>query len=261
MCVEVIVLVNISDNNTGILLIHGFNGSPTDMEYLGDYLKEKGFCISNVLLNGHGTALKDLRYTNHLDWIKSAEEAYQELSKHCEEIFIAGLSMGGAIGLQLAHKYNIKGIISLSTPMKILYKQYCIAFLVKHVRFLAEKEAKAIIQKDSYIISYDRTPLKSLVNLLQLINIVKGSLHNMDKPILIMQSYSDGKVHPSSANFIYKTVASTDKSIIFLHKSGHIITCDCEKEQVFEEVYNFISKRCSTYKESKYSSYSETMEV
>lgn len=210
-----------------------------------------------MLLNGHGTTPKALKATSHLDWIKSAEEAYQELSKYCEEIFIAGLSMGGAIGLHLAHKYNIKGIISLSTPMEILSRQYCVDILVKHIRFILGKEAKVMMQKDPFTIRYDKTHFKSLVNLLQLINIVKGSLHNMDKPILIMQSYGDGTVHPKSANFIYKRVASTDKSIIFLYKSGHIITCDCEKEQVFEEVYNFISKRCNTNKDDKYSSYSE----
>lgn len=253
--------LHFSGSNTGILLIHGFAGSSYDMKYLSDYLKKKGFSISNVLLDGHGTTPKALKATNHLDWIKSAEEAYQELSKYCEEIFIAGLSMGGAIGLHLAHKYNIKGIISLSTPMKILNRQHCAYALVKNIRLLMRKEVKVIRQEESFIIRYDKTSIKSLVNLLQLINIVKGSLYNMDKPILIMQSYADETVHPKSANYIYKRVASADKSIIFLYKSGHMITCDCEKEQVFEEIYNFISKRCNTYKDSKYSSYSESMEV
>lgn len=232
-------------NNIGILLIHGFTGLPSDMEYLGAYLKGKGFYVSNVLLDGHGTSYKALKTTNHMDWIKSAEKAYQELSKYCEEIFIAGLSMGGAIGLHLAQKYDIKGIISLSTPMKILRRQYCAAFLVKCLRLIERKNP----------------PFKSLINLLQLINIVQGSLHNMDKPILIMQSYNDKTVHPSSANFIYKRVASTDKSIIFLHKSGHKITCDCEKEQVYEEIHNFITKRCNNYKGDKYNPYSESLEV
>jgi carboxylesterase len=76
-----------------------------------------------------------------------------------------------------------------------------------------------------------------------------------------MQSYGDGTVHPSSANFIYKRVASTDKSIIFLHKSGHVITCDCEKEQVFDEVHNFINKRCSDNIGSQSEIYVKTMEV
>lgn len=248
-------------NETGILLIHGFTGSPSEIRYLGEFLKEKGFSVKGVLLKGHGTTPQDMKSTNHIDWIKSAEEAYQELALQCEEVFIVGFSMGGAIGLHLSHKYDIKGIISLSTPIKILNRQYYIAMLVKYLKFIMRKEVKPMKQKDPFIISYDKTYIKSIINLLQLINIVKGNLHRMDKPILIMQSYGDGTVHPSSGNFIYKRVASVDKSIVFLHKSGHMITCDCEKDQVFQEVLGFINKRCKTNMASVCSSYSESVEV
>jgi carboxylesterase len=249
-------------SETGILLIHDFTSLPAEMWYLGDFLKEKGFSVKGVLLKGHGTTPKEMKATNHFDWIESAEEAYLELAEQCKEIFIAGFSMGGAIGLHLANKYDIAGIISLSTPIRINSRQYCKAFLLKHLGFVPGKNARLTAgQRDSAAMHYDKTYVKSIVNLLQLINLVKGSLHRMDKPILIMQSYGDGTVHPSSANFIYKRVASVDKSIVFLHKSGHIITCDCEKEQVFEEVFNFISKRCKLRKESQGSAYSESMEV
>ncbi|MDF2533517.1 MAG: hypothetical protein K0Q65_3098, partial [Clostridia bacterium] len=56
-------------------------------------------------------------------------------------------------------------------------------------------------------------------------------------------------------------VASMDKSIIFLHNSGHVITCDCEKEQVFEEVHSFINKRCNNNIINEPEIYTKTMEV
>jgi carboxylesterase len=86
-------------------------------------------------------------------------------------------------------------------------------------------------------------------------------LHKIEKPILIMQSYGDLTVHPSSANFIYKRIGSTDKSIIFLHNCGHVIVCDQEKEQVFEEVHGFISKRCKNEPDNQTVEYIKTMEV
>ncbi|HRU42344.1 MAG TPA: hypothetical protein P5021_10210, partial [Candidatus Diapherotrites archaeon] len=60
---------------------------------------------------------------------------------------------------------------------------------------------------------------------------------------LVMQSYGDRAVSPKSANMIYSNIGSKDKSIIYLHKSGHVITCDKEKEQVFKEVYDFIKNK------------------
>lgn len=250
-----------SGNKTGILLIHGFTGSPAEMRYLGEYLKDKGFTVNGVLLKGHGTTTKDMSKTTYRDWINSAEEGYLKLADECSEIFVVGFSMGGALALHLAQKYEIKGLVSLSTPIRILNRQYYFAMLVKYLKVLVGKRTLVIKQKDPFIIGYDKTPIRSMINLLQLINLVKADLHKMEKPILIMQSYGDGTVHPSSANFIYKRIASTDKSIIFLHNSGHMITCDCEKEQVFEEVHGFISKRCSCYTDNPQATYTITMEV
>lgn len=248
-------------NKTGILLIHGFTGSPSEMRYLGDYLKDKNFSVRGVLLKGHGTSPKEMKKTNYKDWIQSAEQSYLELAELCDEVFIVGFSMGGAIALHLAKKYDVKGIISLSTPMKILNRQYYIGAAVKYLSFAIGKQSKIVKQKDPFIISYDKTSVKCIISFMQLINMVKLDLHKVEKPILIMQSYGDGTVHPSSANFIYTKVASTDKSIIFLHNSGHVITCDSEKEQVFEEVHNFINKRCSYNIGNQPEMHTKTMEV
>lgn len=234
-------------SNTGILLIHGFTGSPSEMSHLGDYLGQKGFTVKAVLLKGHGAILRELGSTSHKDWIESAEQGYQQLAACCREVFIVGFSMGGAIALHLAQKYDARGIISLATPIRLMNRQYLVTAPLKCFKNLWSKE--------------DRVPLKAMVHLLQIIKLAKADLHKMDKPILIMQSYGDGTVHPSSANFIYKHVSSPDKSIIFLHKSGHMITCDIEKEQVFDEVYNFIYKRCDHRIVEQLDLYNQTMEV
>jgi carboxylesterase len=234
-------------SSTGILLIHGFTGSPSEMRHLGYFLRDKGFTVKAVLLKGHGEAPGDMSKSNHRDWVESAELGYRELAECCREIFVVGFSMGGAIALQLAKQYDIKGIISLSTPIRLMNRQYLVAAPLKYLKNIWRKEK--------------RVPIKAMVNLLQLLNKIKTDLHKMDKPILIMQSYGDQAVHPSSANFIYKRVSSPDKSIIFLHKSGHVITCDVEKEQVFDEVYHFIYKRCDQRIVEPFDLYSKTMEV
>lgn len=248
-------------NGTGILLLHGFTGSPSEMRYLGEYLKDKGFSVKGVLLKGHGTTNKELKQTNHLDWIASCEQGYMELAKSCDEVFVVGFSMGGALALHLSQKYDVKGIICLATPIKLLNKQFYLARLYKHLGTVIKNQLKLVKQKDLFVVGYKPAPVKSIISFFQLIKIVKADLHKIEKPILIMQSYGDGTVNPSSANMIYNRIASTDKSIIFLHKSGHVITCDCEKEQVFEEVHHFLIKRCKQRNQNPFQDYSITMEV
>ncbi len=228
-------------SKTGILLVHGFTGTPAEMRYLGDYLRDKGFTVKAVLLKGHGTSPEDMRRTTQRDWIASAVEGYKELKRECDEVFSVGLSMGGLLSLYLARSYDVRGIVCLSTPIRILNKQAYYAFVLKFFKDYIEKNPRK--HKDPFIIGYDRTPVRCIHCLFKLIRYVKYHLGKIEKPILIIQSYGDGTVNPVSGNIIYNRIGSKDKSIIHLHNSGHIITCDCEKEQVFEEIYGFIRSK------------------
>lgn len=227
-------------NNTGVLLIHGFTGTPSEVRHLGEYLKGHGYTVKGILLKGHGTTPEDMRKCCHKDWISSAVEGYKALKRECDEVFTIGLSMGGLLSLYLARNYDVRGVVTLSAPIRILGKSASFAFVERYFRtYILKKPEK----EDINIISYDKSPVKSVYELFRLIKYVKSNLGKIDKPILIMQSYRDRTVDPASANIIYSNIGSKDKSIIYLHKSGHIITCDCEKEQVFEEVYRFIKSK------------------
>lgn len=45
----------LTGGDDGILLIHGFTGSPAEMRPLGCYLHERGLTVSAPLLPDHGT--------------------------------------------------------------------------------------------------------------------------------------------------------------------------------------------------------------
>ena len=44
----------------GILLVHGFTGSPISLRPLAELLSQRGFAIELPLLPGHGTRPRDL---------------------------------------------------------------------------------------------------------------------------------------------------------------------------------------------------------
>lgn len=227
-------------SSTGVLLIHGFTGTPSEMRMLGEFLKDKGYTVKGILLKGHGTTPEDMKKCNYRDWIRSAVEGYKALKQECGEVFAVGLSMGGLLALHLARNYDIKGAAVLSAPVRIHGRSAALAFIERNFKtYILRKPGK----KSVNIISYDRSPIKSVHELFKLIRLVRANLKNIEKPVLIMQSYGDRTVSPLSANIIYNSIGSQDKSIVYLHNSGHVITCDSEKEQVFEEVYNFIRAR------------------
>src|ERR1700737_1202492 len=86
----------------GVLLIHGFCGTPPEVRGLGEHLSAGGFRVHGILLAGHGTTPEDLATTHWTDWIDSAQSPLEGLRAECRQVFVAGQSMGGSLSLVLA---------------------------------------------------------------------------------------------------------------------------------------------------------------
>ena len=86
-------------------------------------------------------------------------------------------------------------------------------------------------------------PVPCSISVLELIDNVKELLPQVTKPILLIQSKIEHTVKPESAEYVYENVSSVDKSLHWLEESGHIITLDIEKEQVFNLIGDFLAKK------------------
>lgn len=227
------------------LLVHGFTGSPSDMRVLGEYLKEKGFGVSCILLPGHGTSPEDMEKTAWPQWYGAVEDEYLRLKGKYPLVIPIGLSMGGVLSLHLAAQHGVPGLVSLSTPVYLgnrkAYLAPLLQFIYKyHGKPVAAEQWQKELEEGHFY--YTSTPIKPLVSLLALLRVVKKELPLIQAPALIMQSWKDGTVNPRSAQYIYDNLGSDDKELIWLEKSGHVITLGQEREQVFLAVEKFIQK-------------------
>ena len=64
-------------------------------------------------------------------------------------------------------------------------------------------------------------------------------LAKITNPILILHATEDKVVDPKGSRFIYDTVSSKDKHLIWLEHSNHIIPLDYDRDLVFEKVEQF----------------------
>jgi carboxylesterase len=87
---------------SGVLLIHGLTGTPTEMRFVGNGLHKAGFSVSGMQLAGHCGDADDLLATGWHDWYASVSAAAQRLREHVDHLFVAGLSMGAVLALKLA---------------------------------------------------------------------------------------------------------------------------------------------------------------
>ena len=105
----------------GIVLVHGYTGSPSSMRPWAEYLNQRGYTVRVPLLPGHGTKPEDLNDVKWQQWPEKVESEISELFKTCSKVFVCGLSMGGGTTLFIATKTanKLSGIISRKPASRI----------------------------------------------------------------------------------------------------------------------------------------------
>ena len=229
----------------GVLLIHGFTGSPSEMILLGNYLYRQGYTVLGVRLNGHGTTVEEMSHTDWHQWYHSACDGYHLLRGICSEISVIGLSMGGLLAMRIGRDFLVKKIVSMSAPIFIANE--------RNLRFLppVERSVGRYQRKNRrnlpelakrYNVSYSQMPLVCVHQLLDVIKETKKMLPEITKPILIVQSENDHTVKVESGQYIYEHVQSEEKELLQLKLSGHLVTLDIEHDKLFEEIELFLGK-------------------
>ncbi|MPM42418.1 Carboxylesterase [bioreactor metagenome] len=227
----------------GVILVHGFTGSPSEMRLLGNYLNNLGYTVIAPRLTGHGATPEAMAGTAWPEWFGNVEDAYLMLKGLCSKIDAVGLSMGGLLSLKMAAEYPIRRVASLSAPIYIADRRLPMLPLYRLIRRYAPKRRRRFHDIDPiYSVGYDRTPLNCLGSLLELIKQVDRLLPAINQPALIIQSRNDHTVRPKSARHIYDRLGSGEKQLAWLEDSGHIITLDAERDSVFKLVADFIQR-------------------
>lgn len=233
---------------TGCLLIHGTTGTPKEMRWLGEYLASRGYSVLGCRLFGHATDQRDLLRARWYDWLTSVEDAYHILTGICDQVFIAGVSLGGLLSLYFASRFPIAGLIVCSTPYSMPVK---LAVVLRPVLPLissiwhyfpkGEPDWHDIeIQKDH--LEYPSYPIRVATELIRLIDAVQETLPNVTAPALIIHSIKDATIPYQHAEKIYTSLGSKDKELFWLEKSGHNVTRDSERDKVFVATADFIQR-------------------
>lgn len=232
-----------SDGSSGVLLIHGFTGLPAGMLLLGEVLNRAGFNVLCPRLAGHGTCESDLMRTTKEDWYNSVLDGFFILRGLCDKIYVVGHSMGGLLTLKLATQYEFAKIVTLAAPIfideglglkNLPPKEFC----GNACTFTPRKKLDDVPPAVNNV--YDKTPLVSVHELVDLIADVKKILPKVTAPILIMQGEEDHTVQPRSARFIMDNVGSAIKRIVTVPNAGHLLPFAEQRDFVFEHTLNFL---------------------
>ncbi|PTI68058.1 carboxylesterase [Staphylococcus shinii] len=227
------------EGNRAVLLLHGFTGNSSDVRQLGRFLQKKGYTSYAPQYEGHAAPPEEILKSSPFVWLKDALDGYDFLvEKGYDEIVVAGLSLGGCYALKLSLNRDVKGIITMCSPMYIKTEGDMFEGVLEYARNFKKYEGKdeATIQKEMD----NFKPTDTLKELQGQIEDVREHIDEVMDPLLVIQAEQDQMINTDSANIIYNESESDDKDIKWYANSGHVITIDKEKELVFEDVYNFL---------------------
>lgn len=229
----------------GALLIHGYTGSPQALRGLGEHLAAHGLRVAAPRLPGHGTTWQDLDRHTYPDWVAEVERAHSALSSACEEVFVVGLSFGGALGLHLAQRHpgELKGLVTIAGLVKTFDPRRPLAGVIRRVVRSLPGVANDIADPNMREIAYERLPANATYSMVRFLDIVRESLTQVDVPLLVIHSHNDHTVDPRNARLIFDGVGSRDKALEWFDRGYHVLTLDLERERIFERVYTFIKER------------------
>jgi len=234
----------------GVLMIHGFSSTPRQFKELTAYLANKGLTVYAPLVAGHGTSPIDFAKTNAQDWLDSVRQAYQELKKKVDRVFIIGNSFGGNLAFALAKEAGseLKGIVSLGTPIILKNQKMIKARLYTYGLFRKYYRKPQKVYKIDYTdmvdeVTYPVIPVKCIKEFARFIRTETiPNLGQVKAPAMIVHANVDPVVSPRSAQKIHEGLGSSYKMVYWFDSGHHDLFSDQQRYKLFKKMHQFIQE-------------------
>lgn len=232
------------ENNKGVLLIHGFTGSPSELRELGEELHRKGYTVEGLLLAGHGTDPYDLLDVKAEQWEEQVRQGVDHLRETCTQVTVIGLSMGGLLTLYAGAVTKADKLAVLSTPIYLYDWRVYFLWLADRLPYWAiPKHPRTVDVPERYNVAYRCMPIKAVHQLVRLLKAVKGKyLPQVAQPLLIIQSRTDHTVRPESAVYIHDRAASREKHLLWVPQARHVMTLYKGRQAIYAAIEAFLEE-------------------
>jgi carboxylesterase len=271
----------LASNGRCVLCLHGFTGTPFEIQPVADRLSQLGYHVDAPMLAGHGGDLANLEATGWPDWLRSAEQAFDAMAissgaSASGRIAVVGFSMGGLLALRLAQRRpdRIAALAVLSVPLRLRTAQVRgIRLLGRIPRGLRWGPLRAVPKLRGSDVSDPEVrrlnpglramPVAGLESLLELMVQVRGELKQTRVPALVVHGRRDrtvpiadsfeladslaGQHAMGSAGSRARDESAGDPSAtverLWLDRSGHLVGVDVERDILCDTIARFLATR------------------
>lgn len=258
----------VGEGTTGVLMLHGFMGSPTSSRPLADYLADQGLKVHCPLLPGHGELPRMLHGSTKEAWLAEAEEALVTLRAQCDEIVLMAHSMGNVLAAHLvltagATEVPFRGLIMLApaytVPSRAIYLLRVLRYIMPWLYPLWFRRLHGLVQDRLHdfdptldmedpalrdrLPNLTRVPTGAIDEMRQVLDYGRRLWPRLDLPVIIFQGGQDIAVDPAGTRQLFAQLPHEDKQLVYLPKAGHELMRPFEAvhERVWSEIAAFIT--------------------
>jgi carboxylesterase len=231
-----------------VLALHGFGGTPLEVELVVDVARALGLAASAPLLPGHGTHARELAKSTWKDWEAAAAQAFERLAAR-GPVLVTGLSLGSLLAAHLAatRPERVRALVLLANAawLSAPFPRWPLeAIRALGVRdFWMPKAGPDIAdpQARRTHLTYDAQPVHAAFEVLDAGRLVRAELGRVTCPTLIVHGARDRVCPVSNAHRAAGLVGTSDRRVVILPRSRHIVTRDVDRAELERELTQFFS--------------------
>lgn len=236
-----------SDRGIAVVCVHGFTGSPHDLDYLRGKLDAAGLATTAPTLPGHETTVQDLDRRTWREWAEAVDAAVTTAAAGpgTPRVALVGQSLGGLLALHVAaHRRDVARVASLAAPLWLeglsrVAAKYAARLGVRMLPKLGGSDIRDQAMK-AQLRGYDRIPVRALGQLVEFMGVVDGELGQIAKPVLVLHGAQDHTAPLACAARIADRTRAHRLRIF--PQSYHLLASDVDRDAVAEEVLAFVTR-------------------
>jgi carboxylesterase len=236
------------------LVLHGLGGGPYELMPVIAALEAVGVRVVAPCMPGHegpGPVMPDSSWR---EWVAAVQSAFDSLVAEGAEVVVVGFSTGATLALHLASERPVARQVLLAPFLAIRYSTLIPLRPSSYLRQLARlvpnlpRRGPAVRDPEMrrWAAGTDRFRtfnVNAAVSALELIDLVKPRVSEITIPTLIIQGKLDSVVEPGNAAWLYEHLGATQKTMIMLPLSDHLIALDRERDRVVALTRDFVLGR------------------
>ena len=227
-------------HSVGILLVHGFTGSPHSMRPVAQRFMELGYAVEMPVLTGHATRWQDLRDSTYQQWLDSAERGYRRLTDQGLQVVVIGMSMGGTVATHLSARLPVAGTVLINPYMVDVNPMMRHAGKVSKVLPVLKAIGSDIAVPGVSEGAYSLVPTAAVHQLHLLGAETRALIPLLKSPVLYLRSLGDHTVLDSSHRYFLEH-CSVPVEFRWLTRSYHVATLDYDAEYLLSAIQAFVA--------------------